>query len=168
MSSRRFTDAPWPWEASMISPTSRSAIVCSFRARANPTPPPHPRGGAGAGAPLHGDRVGAPANPPRAHLEQGPGVLHGLLQRDDRVVGRLLADAVQGVVDDPLGKRLLAAHHDLVDELADQHVLVDRIGSSPAPGGSTAPRHASPPTPTSSRRTSTEPPSEGPSSASSG
>jgi hypothetical protein len=33
MSSRRFTETPWPLEASMISPVRRSAIECSLRAR---------------------------------------------------------------------------------------------------------------------------------------
>src|SRR5438067_819351 len=48
------------------------------------------------------------ADPPRADLEQRPGVLHCLLQRDDRVVRRALADLLERLVDDPLRRALLA------------------------------------------------------------
>src|SRR6266581_81274 len=74
--------------------------------------------------------------PPRSTLfpyttlfrsQQRPGVLHGLLQGDDRVVGRALADDLEGLVHRALGQALLAVQQDLVDELRHERVLIDRI-----------------------------------------
>src|SRR6266536_4496567 len=67
------------------------------------------------------------ADTPRADLEKGPSVLHRLLERDDRVVRRALADLLERLVDDPLRRALLAVQQDLVDQLRHERVLVDRI-----------------------------------------
>src|SRR5919205_440341 len=67
------------------------------------------------------------ADAPRAHLEHRGHGLDRLLEHVDRRLPRLLADAVQGSVDDRLGGRLLPARHHLVDHLAHETRAVDRI-----------------------------------------
>ena len=54
---------------------------------------------------------------------------------------RALADDGQGVVDDPLGGRLLAVEHDLVDDLGDQPRAMDGVRLDRPDGGGGAARH---------------------------
>src|SRR6187455_1770808 len=75
-------------------------------------------------------------------LEHGPHVLDGLLEGDHRVVGGLLADLLERLVDGALGHGLLAVQQDLVDELGDQRVLVDGVGGYLATCGWALARHA--------------------------
>src|SRR4029453_4181739 len=70
-------------------------------------------------------------------------VLDRLLEGDHRVVGRALADDLERLVDGALGERLLPVQQDLVDQLRDQDVLVDRIRSDLAVDGWALARHLS-------------------------
>src|SRR5680860_158290 len=84
--------------------------------------------------PAHGERAGAAsgdldrhlvggaADPARADLERRGQVFDRRLQGLDRVLAGTLADDRQCVVDDPLGDRLLAVAHHLVDQLLDEPV----------------------------------------------
>src|SRR5437763_2630968 len=83
-----------------------------------------------AGAPLrHLDRhlVVRAADAAAAHLQDRGDRLDGLLEHLDRRLAGLGADLLQGVVDDLLGDRLLALRHHAVDELRDEHGVVERI-----------------------------------------
>src|SRR5207249_4000590 len=97
------------------------------------------------GTNLHGDLVGRTADPPRLHLEERPGVLHRPLQGDRGVVGGSLADDLQRLVHRALRQALLAVQEDLVDQLGDQHVLVDGVRLRLTASGRTLARHARPP-----------------------
>ena len=53
----------------------------------------------------------------------------------DRIFAAALADDGEGVVDDPLGKALLAVLHHLVDQLLDEPVAVTGVGLDRPDGG---------------------------------
>src|ERR1017187_3071375 len=77
----------------------------------------------------HFDRhliVGA-AHPPRFHFQHRLGVLHGLLERLQRIVAGALLDLLHGVVEDSLRGVLLALPHHGVHKLLDQGGILDRI-----------------------------------------
>src|SRR5262245_30803788 len=93
---------------------------------------------------LHRHLVVGAADPSRTHLELRTHVLDRLLERDDRIVGRALADDLERLVDGALRQRLLAVQQDLVDQLGDEDVLVDRIGLGFAMDGRTLARHVTP------------------------
>ncbi len=83
-----------------------------------------------AGAPGgHLDRhlVGGAADAPRADLERRRERLDRRLQRLHRVFVAALGEQRQRVVDDPLGGRLLAVEHHLVDDLLNELRAVDRV-----------------------------------------
>jgi hypothetical protein len=63
------------------------------------------------------------------------------LERLDRVLTGALADQGEGVVDDPLGKLLLAVAHHLVDQLLDEPVAEARVGLDRSDGCSGAAWH---------------------------
>src|ERR1700737_130308 len=68
------------------------------------------------------------------HLQEGGGVAQGVLEGLQRVAaaGSLLDD-VEGVVDDPLRRALLAAQHHAVDEFSHAPVRVHRVRSNDSP-----------------------------------
>src|SRR5436305_5048893 len=79
---------------------------------------PTDRQGAGAaGGDLDRHLVGGATDAAGADLEHRGQLFDRCLQGLDRVLAAALADDRQGVVDDPLGKALLAVAHDLVDQL---------------------------------------------------
>src|SRR3954451_220627 len=78
---------------------------------------------------------------PALDLEQRAGVLHGLLERDDRVVRRAFADLLERLVHNALGGRLLPVQQDLVDQLRHERVLVDGIRLDLTPDRRSLPWH---------------------------
>src|SRR3954465_452376 len=144
MSSFRLYAPPCCCWASSSSLASRCAIERSRRLRAKPTSqrtasvrarrgggPPGARGGGPPpppGGPLDGHLVGRAADPAGADLEHGRERLDGRLEGLDRVLARALGEDRQRVIDDALGRRLLAVQHHLVDDLLDELGAVDGIG----------------------------------------
>jgi hypothetical protein len=63
------------------------------------------------------------------------------LERLDRVLPAALGDDREGVVDDPLGKTLLAVAHHLVDQLLDKAVAVAGVRIDRPDRGCGAARH---------------------------
>src|SRR4051812_43755650 len=82
--------------------------------------PAHGEGACTARRHLDRNLVVRPADTPRARLQHGGDGLDRLLQNLDRRLPGLLADAVQRLVDDALGGRLLALRHHAVDHLRDE------------------------------------------------
>src|SRR6476646_7140957 len=83
-----------------------------------------------AAAPLgHFDRnlIVGTADAARANLEHRRDGLDGLLEHLDRRTAGLLADLVEGGVDDRLRDGLLAVAHDAILELCDELALVDGV-----------------------------------------
>src|SRR4051812_48590556 len=78
--------------------------------------PPQGEGRAPVGLDLDRHLVGGAADAAALDLERRLDVVEGALERDDRVGAGLLAAPLEGVVDDPLGERALAAGEDLVDQ----------------------------------------------------
>jgi hypothetical protein len=108
--------------------------------------PAHGQGGAALR--LHLDRhlIRGATDAPRLHFEERTDVLDRSLERDRRVVRRLLADLLERVVDDVLSHRLLPTQEDPIDQLRDQGVLVYRIRLDRTAYGRAFPGHAySPP-----------------------
>src|SRR5579884_1403184 len=75
------------------------------------------------------------------HLEHGRHRLHGLLEHLDRRPPGLRLDLPERVVDDLLGRRLLARKHDLVDDLRHELRAVHGVGSRQARLDLCAARH---------------------------
>src|ERR1044072_6062409 len=124
MSSLRLC-APPCWDcASSSSLASRIAIVFSRRWRGESTGQP-PGGGAGG----HLDRalVRRATDAAGLDLEHGGQRLDRRLELLDGVLAGALADDRQRVIDDLLGRRLLAVEHDLVDDLLDDPRAVDGV-----------------------------------------
>src|SRR5215210_7000172 len=90
---------------------------------------------------LDGHLVGRAADAAGADLEHGGDLLDRLLERRDRVLARALGEDLERLVDDLLGRGLLAVHHDLVDELLDELRPVHRIGLDRADSCGGAARH---------------------------
>src|ERR1700754_2814366 len=89
-----------------------------------------PADGEGAGATrghLDRDLVGRTADAAGADLEDRGQRFDRRLEDLDRILAAALADDGEGVVDDPLGKALLAIRHDLVDQLLDKAVAVTGV-----------------------------------------
>ena len=97
--------------------------------------------GGTTGLDLDRDLVGRTADAAGADLEGGPDVVQRLLQGDDRVLAVLLTSPLEGAVDDALGDGLLAVEEDLVDELRDDRLAVDRIDDQLALGSGALTRH---------------------------
>src|ERR1039457_598842 len=72
--------------------------------------------------------VGGAADAARADRERGRQDLDRLRERLDRVLAGLLREDRQRVVDDPLGGRLLAVEHHLVDDLLHEPRAVHGVG----------------------------------------
>ena len=85
--------------------------------------------------------VGGAADAARADLERRGERLDRRLERLDRVFVAALGDDRQRVVDDPLGGRLLAVEHHLVDDLLDELRAVDRVRLDGADLGGCAAGH---------------------------
>ena len=84
-----------------------------------------------------GHLVGGATDAAALHLEAGTGVFQRAEQQVDRVaLLELLGDLLEGTVDDALGKVLLAALHDDIDEVRDQRAACSghpgRLGVSSA------------------------------------
>src|SRR3954447_20509482 len=77
---------------------------------------------------LDGHLVGRAADAAGADLEHRGQSLDRRLQCLHRVLTRALGEDRQRVVDDPLGGRLLAVEHHLVDHLLDELRAMDRVG----------------------------------------
>src|SRR3954470_21348406 len=75
-------------------------------------------------------------------LEGRLDVLQRALQRDDRVVAGLLAQALHGAVHDALGGGALAVQQHLVDEGGHQRRTVDRVDDDRALRGGALTRHS--------------------------
>src|SRR5688572_20910318 len=95
---------------------------------------------------LHRYLIRGAADPAGLHLEHGPDVLDGTLEGDHRVVRGLLADLLERLVDDVLGDGLLPVQKDLVHQLRDERVLIDRVGGDPSVYGRALARHGYSPT----------------------
>src|ERR1700744_4731100 len=103
-----------------------------------------PADGEGAGATrghLDRDLVGRAADAAGADLERRGQGFDRRLEGLARVFSAALADEGEGVVDDPLGKALLAVRHDLVDQLLDKAVAVTGVGLDRPDGGCGSARH---------------------------
>src|SRR6185312_10898318 len=85
--------------------------------------------------------IGGAADAARAHLERGRKRFDRRLERLDGVFVRTLAEKRERVVDDPLGGRLLAVEHHLVDDLLDELRAMDRVGLDRPEGRCCAARH---------------------------
>src|SRR4051794_11079781 len=103
-------------------------------------PPDGERAGPAGG---HLDRhlVGRTADAAGPDLELRREHLDGLLDVLDRIAPRALGDDRQGVVDDPLGRGLLAVQHHLVDDLLHQLGAVDGVRLDRPDGGGGPARH---------------------------
>src|SRR5215203_305724 len=89
---------------------------------------PADREGAGAtGGNLDGDLIGGTADAAGANLEDRGQRFDRRLEDLDRIFAAALADDRETVVDEPLGKALLAVAHDLVDQLLDEPVAVSGV-----------------------------------------
>ena len=84
--------------------------------------PAHGQGGAAGGMHFHGDLVVGATDTPGLDLDDGTHIGHGLTEHLDRILAALLADLLEGAVDDALGNGFLAAVHDHVHELGHFHV----------------------------------------------
>src|SRR5919202_2771506 len=76
----------------------------------------------------HRDLVGRAADALRLDLDHRRGVADRLLEDVERLAPGPRVDQLQRAVEDALGRALLAALHDLVDQLGDQHALVAWVG----------------------------------------
>ena len=76
------------------------------------------------GADFGGDLEGGTADTLAAHLDAGRHIGQGLLPHLEAVLFGALADHVDCIVEDAVGDGLLAAHHQVVDELRHLHVIV--------------------------------------------
>src|SRR5437763_14462486 len=76
---------------------------------------------------LDGHLVVRAADAARPHLEHGCDRLDRLFEHLDRRLASLLADAVEGAVDDPFGGRLLALRHHAVDHLRHEARVVNGV-----------------------------------------
>src|SRR5215213_3086355 len=85
--------------------------------------------------------VGGASDAAGLHLEERADVVDRLLQGDHRVVRGLLADLLERVVDDLLGRGLLAVQQDPVDQLRHEQVLIDRVGLDGTTYGRAFARH---------------------------
>src|SRR4051812_39698674 len=89
--------------------------------------PAKPEGGLARGADLDRHLVGRATDTAAADLEGRLDVVHRALQGHHRVGAALLLAALEGAVDDALGKLTLAADQDLVDQLSHQRGVVHRV-----------------------------------------
>src|SRR5919202_1615649 len=128
MSSLRLYAPPCWFCASSSSFASRCAIVFSRRARA-------------ACGDLDRHLVGRAAHAAGADLEDRRERLDRVLEDLERLAPGALADDRERVVDDPLGDRLLAVEHDLVDHLLHEARAVERVGLDGPDLGCCAARH---------------------------
>src|SRR6185369_810984 len=85
--------------------------------------------------------VGRATDTAAADLKGRLDVVHGALERHDRVGAGLLTAALEGAVDDALGKLALALLQDLVDQLGDQRRVVHRVGGQRATRSGSLARH---------------------------
>src|SRR3954447_453063 len=94
-----------------------------------------------AGGDLDRHLVGGATHATGAHLEHRRQRLDRGLQRLHRVLARALGEDGQRVVDDALGRRLLAVQHHLVDDLLDELGAMDGVGVDGPDRGGGAARH---------------------------
>src|SRR3954453_3631630 len=102
----------------------------------------------GAGATLRyldGHLVVGAADAAGAHLEHRSDRLDRPLEHLDGAPAGLLADRLEGLVDDLLGARLLAVQHHAVDHLGDQRGVVDGVAQQRARGDLGTTWHQPPP-----------------------
>src|ERR1043166_7418169 len=76
---------------------------------------------------FHRNLVVRAAHAPRLHFERRLHVLHGLLEKFQRVIVRLLRHLVHGAVKHPLRRALFSIPHHRADKLLNQVVAVNRI-----------------------------------------
>src|SRR5215210_7943247 len=91
---------------------------------------------------LDGHLVGRAADAARLDLDGRAHVLDGALEHLQGVFAGLLADLRQRPVEDALGRRLLAAPHQAVDELRHQRAVVNRVGEHVASVNNSSSRHS--------------------------
>src|SRR3954452_22820740 len=94
-----------------------------------------------AGGHLDGHLVRRAADAAGADLEDGRERLDRRLELLHRILAGALADDREGVVDDALGRALLAVEHDLVADLADQARAEDGVRLDGPDGCGSAARH---------------------------
>src|SRR5690606_3924214 len=104
--------------------------------------PAQRQGGAARGTHLDRHLVGRTTDTTAADLEGRLDVVERALQRDDRVVARLLAAALKGAVDDRLRDRTLAVQKNLVDQRGDQRGAVNRVSHELTAARRTLARHS--------------------------
>ena len=116
-------------------------MVFSRRALEYETSQRRPRVVARGRADLDRHLVGRATDTAAADLKGRLDVVHGALERDDRVGAGLLAAALEGAVDDALGELALAGQQDLVDQLGDQRRVVNRVREQRTARGRAFTRH---------------------------
>ena len=106
--------------------------------------PTHRQGLTPVGAYLDRHLIGRAADAAGFDFDHGFDVIQRLLQHGNRFragASALLADPIDGAIDDFLGGRLLAALHHHIDEFG-QHVVAElRVGKNGAMGGCCSTRH---------------------------
>src|SRR5690606_22345753 len=106
--------------------------------------PAEPQAQPAAGPALQPNLVGVAAHPAGPHLQEGLDILQSRFQRFQVIPSRLLPDDLQRAVDNPLGQRVLARDHHLVDQARHQLTVVDQVGLNLSRWHRTAPRHGLP------------------------
>src|SRR5216117_410898 len=97
--------------------------------------PPHRQRRPSVGTHLDRHLVGRAADPPRLHLDGRLHVVDGRFEHLQRILLGPVLDRRQGVVHDPLRRRLLAADHHDVHELRNEARPVLRVRQHLAPRG---------------------------------
>src|SRR5690606_30376969 len=108
----------------VLQPLDHRLLAAGPRVRHQPAQ--RQRGGT-AGLDLDRHLVGGSTDATALHLDGRPDVVQRPLEGDDRVGAGLLAGALQSLVDDALGLGALAVLEHLVDQLADQRRVVNRV-----------------------------------------
>src|SRR2546426_682047 len=90
--------------------------------------PAHPQRRASLGPHFHRDLVGGAAHTARLHLERRLHIRERLLEHVHARLPGALLDQVHRLVEHPLGQRLLAPFHQVIEELGHRLAVVARIG----------------------------------------
>src|SRR5712691_1034427 len=103
--------------------------------------PAHPQRRAPLGAHFDRHLIRRAADAPRLYFQRRLDVRQRLLEHVHAGLPRTLFDHVHRLIEDPLGQRLLAAHHQVVQELRDRLAVVARIGRHRSLDRGLAPAH---------------------------
>src|SRR5690606_12104666 len=91
----------------------------------------------------HLDRhlIGSPTNAAGAHLDLGAHILERFVEEAQRIPSAPRGDLIEGTIDDTLGHRPLSVQHEVVHELADDHVAELRVRQDLSLLGAMTARH---------------------------